>query len=93
MYIVYILYSYSGKKSYVGFTNNIERRLSEHNVTATKGFTLRYRPWTLVDTEYFDDKVSAMLKEKFYKSGVGRAQAKIIIEDYLMRYPPLAEKD
>jgi putative endonuclease len=93
MFTVYILYSISWGKSYVGYTNNVARRLQEHNITESKGFTLRYRPWTLIHTEVFDTKAEAMQKEKFYKSGVGRNEVKVIIEKYLLRYPPVAEMD
>jgi putative endonuclease len=93
VFTVYILYSISWGKSYVGYTNNVVRRLQEHNITESKGFTLRYRPWTLIHTEVFDTKAEAMQKEKFYKSGVGRNEVKVIVEKYLLRYPPVAEMD
>jgi putative endonuclease len=44
MFTVYILYSISWGKSYVGYTNNVERRLQEHNITESKGFTLTQIP-------------------------------------------------
>ena len=53
MWYVYVLYSVEGLKTYTGFSNDVERRLREHNVTETKGFTLRYRPWTLIRKEPF----------------------------------------
>ena len=83
MYFVYILYTISGSKSYVGFTNNVERRLLEHNVTETKGFTLRYRPWTLIKTESFQSKAEAMQREKYFKTGRGRDEIKQIITAFL----------
>ena len=64
MYSVYILYSKSGAKTYVGYTNDIVRRISEHNVTESTGFTLRYRPWILVRTEDYQTKSEAMVREK-----------------------------
>ena len=88
-----MLYSVSGAKSYVGFTNDLKRRLFEHNVSEKTGFTLRYRPWLLIHEEAFDDKATAIKREKFLKSGVGREEVKGIIEGYLVRYPPKAEKD
>ena len=51
MFTVYILYSVAFGKSYCGYTNNISRRFEEHNYTEKSGFTLRYRPWTLIHTE------------------------------------------
>ncbi len=79
MFLVYILYSPGSGKSYVGYTNNIERRMKEHNFTSSKGFTLRYRPWVLVHTEAFDSRPEAMSRENFYKSGQGRELVKRII--------------
>jgi putative endonuclease len=83
MYFVYILFSVSSGKTYVGFTNNVERRLQEHNFTETSGFTLRYRPWTLIRTEQFDTKQLAMTRERFFKTGKGRDEIKIYIEQYI----------
>ncbi|MFC0776316.1 GIY-YIG nuclease family protein [Terrimonas alba] len=97
MYYVYILYSPSSGKTYTGFSNDIRRRVTEHNATEAKGFTLRYRPWELIFTECFETKQEAMSRENFFKSGQGREKIKSIIKDYLnerqVRYPPEAEKD
>jgi putative endonuclease len=83
MFFVYILYSMSGDKTYVGFTHEIDRRLREHNFTEAKGFTLRYRPWTLIHSEYFPDKSSAVKREKFLKTGRGRAEVRLYVECFL----------
>jgi uncharacterized repeat protein (TIGR01451 family) len=72
MFIVYILYSANYGKTYVGFTNDLERRLREHNVTEGSGYTLRYRPWALIYKEEYGAKAEAMKREKFLKTGVGR---------------------
>ena len=83
MYFVYILYSPSSGKTYTGYSNDMVRRLSEHNITEVKGFTLRYRPWVLIDTESFEDKADAVRRERFYKSGQGREIVKTIVRQYL----------
>ena len=83
MYMVYILYSVSSGKTYVGFTNDVNRRLIEHNVTEAKGFTLRYRPWKILHTEEYDDKKVAMQREKYLKTGRGREEIKKLIEKHL----------
>ena len=85
MYTVYILYSLGGLKTYCGFTNNIHRRIEEHNVTESKGFTLKFRPWTLIHTEEYDDKKEAMAREKKLKMGHGREELKRIVNAYLIR--------
>ena len=83
MYFVYILYSYLGKKTYVGYSADIERRLVEHNLTETKGYTLRYRPWVLMRTESYATKGEAMAREKFLKTGRGREEIKVYVETFL----------
>jgi putative endonuclease len=83
MFSVYILYSTSFSKTYVGFTNDILRRMNEHNFTESKGFTLRFRPWTLIYTEVFDFKLDAMKREKYLKTGVGREEVKGIVKKFL----------
>jgi putative endonuclease len=83
MFTLYILYSRSAGKTYVGFTNDISRRILEHNVTEKRGFTLRYRPWELIHEEVFETKVEAMQKEKFYKTGKGRDEIKLIVSKFI----------
>ena len=83
MYFVYILYSASSGKTYTGYTNDVARRFTEHNVTETKGFTLRYRPWVIIHTESFQDKQLAMAREKFLKTGRGREEIKSFVSRFL----------
>ena len=83
MFFVYILYSIAGGKTYVGYTNNVNRRLREHNLTETTGFTRRYRPWTLIKTEFYTTKQQAMRREKFLKTGKGREDLNIYVSSFL----------
>ena len=72
MFFVYVLYSPSANKFYVGYTSNLESRLLSHNLLGTKDWTKRYRPWDLVYTEPYETKSSALKREKELKTGVGR---------------------
>ncbi len=72
MFFVYVLYSPSANKFYVGYTSNLESRLLSHNLLGTKDWTKRYRPWDLVYTEPYETKSSAQKREKELKTGVGR---------------------
>jgi putative endonuclease len=83
MWYVYILYSVTSGKTYAGYTNDVERRLFEHNVSESRGFTLRYRPWTLIRKEQYSSKVEAMTREKFLKTGRGREEIKVYVDDFL----------
>ena len=67
MYHVYILYSSIIDKYYVGYTNNIRRRLYEHNRKKRK-YTDVGIPWDLVYLETFEDKKDAIKREKYIKS-------------------------
>ena len=94
MWYVYVLLSQTSGKTYVGYSNNVERRLQEHNVTETSGFTLRYRPWDLIWKEAHESKQEALKREKFLKTGRGRDELKIIKENYLKgAVSAAAEKD
>jgi putative endonuclease len=72
MFFVYVLYSPSANKFYVGYTSNLKSRLLSHNQLGTKDWTKRYRPWELVYTESYQTKSSALKREKELKTGVGR---------------------
>jgi putative endonuclease len=72
MFFVYVLYSPSANKFYVGYTSNLESRLLSHNELGTKDWAKRYRPWELVYTESYQTKSSALKREKELKTGVGR---------------------
>jgi putative endonuclease len=72
-YTVYCLYSTKYDKIYVGYTSDLIGRFSSHNSLATKGYTLRYRPWIVAYTEELASKSAAMKREKDLKSSRGRA--------------------
>jgi len=73
MYYVYILQSIKDGHHYTGITNNIERRLAEHNKGKKSTPSTRSRgPFKLIYTETAFDRKVARAREKFLKSGAGR---------------------
>ena len=80
-FVVYILYSKSYAKTYIGFTSNLIERMKSHNVLGTKGYTIKYRPWMVIDVQFFSSKQEAMQVEKFYKTGKGRELIKQLIDE------------
>jgi putative endonuclease len=72
MWYVYILKSQRDNKIYIGSTNNIGRRLSEHN--SGKVDSTRNRV-PLIQNAYFavKDKPKAIELEKYLKTSSGRA--------------------
>ena len=71
MFTAYILYSEKMDRFYVGFTNNIDRRIAEHNRKKGK-YTDRGIPWKIVYTETYPSKIEAQDREKFIKSRKSR---------------------
>ena len=73
---VYVLRSDSEPSHhYVGITSNVAARLEWHN-RGPCGYTVNYRPWSLVVTMEFPTEKAARQFEKYLKSGSGRAFAK-----------------
>jgi putative endonuclease len=70
--ILITIYVLKGTKRYVGITNNLERRLTEHKRKSSKGSQI-IGEFKLVYTKEFPDYSSARKYEKYLKSGVGRA--------------------
>ena len=78
MYYVYVLYSLEFDRTYTGITNNIERRLKEHNKKRNRS-TKAYTPWVIIHKEEFLSRVEARTREKYLKSGNGREYLKTLI--------------
>jgi len=73
MYFVYILKSLRDNKFYTGITNNLERRLREHNKGSKSTPSTLYRgPFHLAYSEKFQTRKEARERERFLKSGAGR---------------------
>ena len=70
MIVVYAIRSLSRNYTYVGMTNDFKRRIEEHNNGENRS-TKAYRPFALIYSE-FPDRISARIKEKYLKSGVGK---------------------
>ncbi len=70
MYFVYILQSINADKFYVGYTSNLERRLLEHQ-SGNSVFDRTYRPFRLVFSEKYENKLVAMRREREIKSYKG----------------------
>jgi predicted GIY-YIG superfamily endonuclease len=69
---VYILRSVKDKDLYVGSTNNIRRRLNEHN-SGKVDSTKRRIPFSLEAYIAVKDQAIAIELEQYFKTGSGRA--------------------
>jgi putative endonuclease len=71
MFFIYVLRRQRDCTLYVGITNNLTRRLQEHNRGHQRS-TKAKRPFTLLLSEGFETRQAARAREKYYKSGFGR---------------------
>ena len=81
MFTVYVLYSPTFDTTYTGFSSNLEARFLSHNFFSKKAYTVRYRPWVILYTEEWPDKRQAMRRERYLKSGKGRAFIRQLIRE------------
>ena len=71
MFYTYVLRSFKDKHLYVGYTTDVQKRLSKHNSGLTKSTKSRL-PFELLFFEEFGSRSEAMLREKFFKTGKGK---------------------
>jgi putative endonuclease len=75
MYLVYILYSASIDKYYIGQTEDVERRLSEHRIRNNLGA----KDWILRHKETFETRTGAVNREKEIKAKKRRSYLEYLI--------------
>ncbi len=70
MHTTYILQNDTTKKHYIGSTDDLIRRLDEHNRGQTKS-TRQKGEWKLIYKEEYNSKIEAINREKQIKSYKG----------------------
>ena len=82
MWYVYILKSKNhDSKFYTGLTNDLDRRLQEHNSESNTSYTKRHKPWDLYVYTAFKDKKLAQNFENYLKTQAGRRFQKLRFQD------------
>jgi len=70
-FYTYVLFSFKDNEHYIGYTNNLKKRLEEHN--AGKNFSTKSRmPLKLIYFEACLNEDDAKQREKYFKSTIGR---------------------
>jgi predicted GIY-YIG superfamily endonuclease len=69
MFWVYVLQNSAGR-FYTGQTDDLDRRLSEHNYpeAGSGKYTHKNGPWHLVYSEIFENRSEAVQRERFIKA-------------------------
>ena len=75
MHYAYILLNETRTRTYTGVTDDVDKRLTEHNAGRVRSSS-PYRPYEIVHIESFKTMSEARHKEKFYKSTTGRRKLK-----------------
>lgn len=84
MHIVYVLENEQDGSWYIGQTDDLKRRLTQHN-SGQGGQTTRSKQgyWKLIYAEAYYNKQDALRREKFLKGGSGRTYLKKQLAHYL----------
>ena len=90
-YWVYIVTNKTNSTLYIGMTNNLKRRVQEHQSSKVKGFTQRYSLKRLVRFEHFRDVRDAIACETKQKGWL-RAKKVALIAEKNPRWMDLSEE-
>jgi len=83
MWYVYVIYSFKDKGFYTGCTNNLKKRLEEHNRGMVES-TKERRPLKLIYCEASLNRKDAFKREKYLKSGYGKRWLKKRVKNSLI---------
>ena len=82
MYYVYWLKSLNNGKVYVGFTNDLRRRIKEHNSGKGGKYTKNKRPFSLIYYEAYRSESDAKRREsnlKLHKKAYTQLRTRILV--------------
>ena len=81
-FCVYILKSQADGHLYIGFTTNLQRRLTEH-IRGLSDATAPRRPFDLIYCEYHASKMDALRREGYFKTSSGKKAIGLMLRDAL----------
>ncbi|EIJ37854.1 putative endonuclease containing a URI domain [Galbibacter orientalis DSM 19592] len=77
MITVYAISSLKTNYIYVGMTSNLKERINRHN-SGRERTTKFYLPFELIFSEVCNDRKEGRIKEKYWKSGIGKEKLKAL---------------
>lgn len=80
-FYVYVLKSKFKDYFYVGFSEDLRRRIKEHNNGESQS-TKWYRPLDLIHYEAYRNKKDALRREKYLKTNQGKTTLKTMLREY-----------
>src|SRR4030095_14538241 len=82
MFFIYILYSKSFNKYYIGHSDDPQRRLLEHNDPKYHKYTSKYKPWEIAAIISVGENRGVAMKVEFY---LKRLKSRKIIQQIIER--------
>ncbi len=86
MYYVYLLECADDQSWYIGYTQDLKKRLQDHQNGHGCRTTSIKNNWHLIYYESYLDKFDALGREKFLKGGSGRKYLRKQLVNYLLKY-------
>ena len=78
MYFIYAISSVHDNFIYVGMTQNVEKRVKQHNLGQQRSIK-PHKPFKLIFVETIDGtRKEARIREKYWKSGIGKEKLRIL---------------
>lgn len=81
MFYNYVIQSIKDKRLYIGYSDDLKRRLKEHNQGLIKATKL-YLPWKLIYYEACLNKKDALRRERYLKTVQGQRLLKRRLKEY-----------
>jgi len=79
-YYVYVLFQPSRNKLYIGLTENLNRRIKEHQRNKTKSTKSKKEKPKIIFFEGFISKKDAQRREKYFKTTKGKRVLKLMLK-------------
>lgn len=81
-FYVYILEN-EDKRRYIGYTDDLKRRIEEHNSGQNRS-TKTYRPWVVIFYEAYRNKNDAIRREHYLKTTQGRRALDRMLANHML---------
>jgi putative endonuclease len=78
MFVVYVLRSTEGRM-YIGYSQDVETRIRQHNAAGNRGWTRRFTGWKEIYREEFRTRRQAIKRERELKKMRGTVKYKRLI--------------
>ncbi len=80
-YYTYVLQSLKNQSLYIGYTQDIKKRLGQHN-NGESSYTKKFIPWKLVHYEAYRNEDDAKRRERYLKTNQGSRLLKRMLKEF-----------